>query len=78
MPGGRPKGSTNAKNMALKTMILNSLERVGGEEYLMRQAEENPSAFLTILGKIIPSELNAKLSGAVKVNGTINFVRPRD
>src|SRR5262249_61503380 len=44
-PAGRPKGSLNKTTMALKDMILRSLDRVGGEEYLARLAIENSSAY---------------------------------
>lgn len=56
---GRPKGSPNKVTKALKDMILGALNDVGGQEYLAKQAEENPSAFMTLLGKVLPSELSA-------------------
>src|SRR5262245_1224131 len=49
-PGaGRPKGSPNRLSATLKEMILNSLDRVGGEEYLGRLAIENSSAYAGLL-----------------------------
>ena len=57
-PGpGRPKGSTNKATKALKDMILSALDKKGGEEYLMKQADENPTAFLTLIGKVLPTTL---------------------
>ena len=35
-------------------MLLNSLDRVGGEEYFARLAIENSSAYASLLGKIVP------------------------
>lgn len=58
MPAGRPKGSSNSKSIALKTMVLNALDRVGGEEYLQKQAMENPTAFMTLIGKLIPIDVD--------------------
>lgn len=55
----RPVGSMNTKNIMLKTMILNALERAGGEDYLARQAEENPTAFMTLIGKVLPMAVDA-------------------
>lgn len=76
-PGpGRPKGIPNKITTELKEMILGALDDAGGKDYLVEQAKKNPNAFLTLVGKYIPSELNAKLSGAIKVDGTINFIRP--
>jgi hypothetical protein len=56
---GRPKGAPNKVTAALKEMILNSLDRVGGEEYLARLAVENSSAYASLLGKVLPTTLQA-------------------
>jgi len=58
-PSGRPKGAVNKTTKALKDMILGSLDRVGGEEYLARLAIENSSAFASLLGKVLPTTLSA-------------------
>lgn len=52
--GGRQKGTPNKVTKALKDMILGALNNAGGEEYLQRQADENPSAFLVLVGKVLP------------------------
>lgn len=70
----RPKGSLNTKSIALKTMILNALARVGGEEYLEKQAKDNPTAFLTLIGKTLP--LDVKNSGDMSI--TVNIKRFAD
>jgi hypothetical protein len=59
---GRPKGSLNKVSKALKDMILASLDRVGGEEYLAKLAIENSSAFASLLGKVLPTTLAASES----------------
>jgi hypothetical protein len=68
-PAGRPRGALNKTTTALKEMILNSLDRVGGEEYLARLAIENSSAYAGLIGKVLPTTLAASESGggAVKV-----------
>ena len=75
--GGRAKGTTNKVTAELKEMIRTALDKAhpeGGEAYLVHQAQNNPNAFMTLLGKTIPSDVNAKLSGSVKVNGRVEFV----
>lgn len=63
-PGsGRPKGSQSKTTVELKNMIRQALEAAGGVEYLTRQANENPKAFLTLVGKLIPADLKAELTG---------------
>ena len=42
---GRPKGAPNKNTQAIKDMLLASLDQAGGQEYFLRQAEENPNAY---------------------------------
>lgn len=51
---GRPKGIPNKTTTALKEMILAALDNNGGVEYLSEQARENPTSFLTLIGKVLP------------------------
>ncbi len=53
-PGGSRKGKPNKLTAALKSMILEALDGVGGVQYLMRQAEANPAPFMALLGKVLP------------------------
>ena len=55
---GRKPGSQNKVPKALKEMILGALDRAGGEDYLLQQAHDNPTTFLALIGKILPSELS--------------------
>jgi translation initiation factor 2 alpha subunit (eIF-2alpha) len=61
---GRPKGATNKLTKSIKEAIEAAFQGVGGPEYLMRQAEENPQAFMTLLGKIIPNQIQADLTNS--------------
>ena len=54
---GRPKGSPNKITADVKQAILNAFEKVGGKDYLARQANENPVAFMTLLGKVLPTQI---------------------
>lgn len=51
---GRPKGVTNKTTAALKDMILGALNNKGGVSYLEKQADQNPTAFLSLVGKVLP------------------------
>jgi hypothetical protein len=51
---GSRKGVPNKVTAELKQMILGALDGVGGQEYLQRQADENPVAFMTLVGKVLP------------------------
>lgn len=69
--GGRVKGTPNKATKALKDMILASLDRAGGEEYLLRQAEANPTAYMTLVGKVLPMQVNADVNA--KIVGRVTF-----
>jgi len=61
---GRPKGMQNKTTVALKTAIMNAFTKVGGEDYLVKVAREDPKTFCTLLGRVLPSELKADLSSS--------------
>src|SRR3954453_5659120 len=54
---GRTKGVPNRLTRELKDMILGALTESGGQAYLVRQASENPVAFMTLLGKVLPLQV---------------------
>jgi hypothetical protein len=54
---GRPPGTPNKATKALKDMILEALDNKGGVQYLEEQAEKNPTAFLSLIGKVLPTTL---------------------
>ncbi|MBU2850763.1 hypothetical protein [Acidithiobacillus ferrivorans] len=58
-PGpGRPKGSPNKITSNVKSMILGALDTLGGEQWLVESARADPKAFLSLLGRILPSEIS--------------------
>lgn len=57
--GGRGKGTPNKLTGDVKNMIIEALQNSGGVEYLEKQAVENPNAFLTLVGKVIPFALSS-------------------
>ena len=63
--GGRAKGVPNKVNSDLKGMILTALSEVGGVKYLKEQAEENPTAFLGLVGKVLPKEVHIDLNAII-------------
>ncbi len=56
---GRPAGVENKLTRELKTMIREALELEGGVEYLRWAAREEPRAFLGLLARLLPAEINA-------------------
>ena len=66
---GRKKGVPNKITASVKEMILAALDAVGGQRYLEDQAKQNPQAFMSLLGRIIPSEIRGEVTTVDK-----NFV----
>lgn len=58
---GKPKGAANKVTADLKAMILGALHSHpdgGGQGYLEEQMKANPTAFMTLLGKVLPTTLS--------------------
>lgn len=62
---GRPAGRLNKVNADIKAMIVEALSEVGGVDYLKAQATENPTAFLGLVGKVLPKEVHIDLSARI-------------
>jgi hypothetical protein len=65
---GRPRGAPNKINMALKELILGALDEAGGQKYLVAQAEKNPTAFMALVGKVLPMTIAANVGGKIIVS----------
>lgn len=57
-PGqGRPKGSKDKGNALIREMIVEALHGVGGVSYLQEKAESHPQAFMALIGKVMPVQV---------------------
>ena len=68
--GGRKKGTPNKFTGVLKDMILKALDQAdekGAVAYLTKQATANPSAFMTLLGKVLPLQVAGEGGGPLVV-----------
>jgi len=61
---GRPKGAQNKTTKAVKDMLMTALDQLNGSEYFLEQARENPAAFMSLVGKLIPTEVKNQLTGS--------------
>lgn len=58
--GGRVAGTPNKITVALKDAIMQALDNADPEGrvgYLTRQAAQNPVAFMTLVGKVLPMQI---------------------
>lgn len=65
---GRRKGTPNKATTELKKAIMNAFNKVGGEDYLVLVAQEDPKTFCTLLGKVLPAEFKATVDANVSIN----------
>lgn len=80
LPGpGRPKGSQNKTTTLLKEAILKAAADAGDGDvatYLTRQAIEQPAAFLSLLGKVLPLQVQGDPDAPLAIT-RIELVAPR-
>jgi hypothetical protein len=65
--GGRAKGTPNKFSGELKDMILQALNGAGGVTYLQKQATETPTAFLSLVGKVLPMQVTGKDGDSIRI-----------
>ena len=65
--GGRKKGTPNKTTAVLKDLILGALDEVGGQEYFVTLAKEQPVAFCGLLGKILPTQVNMQSGKDIQI-----------
>ena len=68
--GGRQKGTPNKQTAELKQMILDALTKKGGVKYLVAQADENPKAFMALLGRVLPMQVTGTNDGPIQITFT--------
>lgn len=73
---GRAKGIPNKTTKAIRDMITAALEQVGGVEYLAARANDprTASAFLGLVGKVLPMQVTGADGDAIKTVTRIELV----
>ena len=57
---GRKRGVPNKLTAHIREAVENAFLEVGDEDYLVKVAKEDPRTFCTLLGKILPTQVEAK------------------
>lgn len=76
-PGqGRPKGALDGNNRLIRTMIAEALDEAGGVDYLVERARDprTASAFLSLVGKVLPVQVTGEDGGAIQTVARIEIV----
>lgn len=66
--GGRKAGTPNKVTKELKETILAALDEVGGVDYLKQTAASHPAAFLSLIGKVLPMQINGSGAGGEHIH----------
>ena len=77
--GGRKKGTPNKTTALLKDAILRAADDAGGTDgmigYLTKQAKDNPGPFMSLLGKVLPMQVEGTGDdGELKISITRRIV----
>jgi hypothetical protein len=75
---GRPKGSVNKITRDVREAVLQSFEIVGGAQYLAEQARANPTAYLSLVGKVLPLQVQGDLAGKMTLQIVTGVPRASD
>ena len=74
--GGRKRGVTNKTTALLKDAVLQAAEAAGDKGgmvgYLATQAKHNPTAFMPLLGRVLPLQNAANDDDGIKIE--VEFV----
>ena len=58
--GGRPKGVRNKLTATVKEAIVEAFNQVGGVNYLVSIAKDDPKTFCALVGKVIPLQVTGE------------------
>lgn len=76
--GGSRKGIPNKNTGLIREMIAKALDQAGGVEYLVDCAHDprSKSAFLGLIGKVMPVQVEADVNANVNGSIEVRFVKP--
>jgi hypothetical protein len=63
---GRKRGVPNKLTAHIREAVENAFVEVGGEDYLVKVAKEDPRTFCTLLGKILPTQVDAQVDQPIQ------------
>lgn len=76
--GGSRKGIPNKNTGLIREMIAKALDEAGGVDYLVECARDprSKSAFLGLIGKVMPVQVEADVNANVNGSIEVRFVKP--
>ena len=71
---GRKKGVPNKVTVTIKNAAIEAFGEVGGKDYLVSVAKEDPKTFIQLLARILPSEIRAETDTHIDQTCTFQMV----
>ena len=65
---GRPKGRVAQETADIKAMVVGALQDVGGREWLAARAQDQPVAFMSLVGRVLPHQLTGENGAPIAVD----------
>lgn len=65
--GGRQPGSVNKTTASVKAALMQAFDERGGVPALLVWAQEQPSEFYKLWGRLAPTEVSADVSGGLVI-----------
>lgn len=63
----RPKGSPNVLTKTIREGIFEAFEELGGKDWLVRLAKDDPRSFSGLLAKAMPTQVEGAGGGPVQI-----------
>lgn len=60
---GRKKGVPNKQTKAVKDAVKKAFDELGGYEWLVKVAKEDPKTFIPLLQRLVPNQQNTTIEG---------------
>jgi len=75
---GRKKGTQNRLTVTLKEAVEQAFFELGGKDWLVNLAGEDPAAFASLLGKVLPkqTELSGPNQGPIVMRSNLHDPEP--
>ena len=74
VPPRSTRGRQSTKKLlSMQEMVEKALDQAGGVEWLVMQAETNPNSFMSLVGKLMPKDVN--VNSSIKVVGLVELLQ---
>ena len=68
--------ASNPARKKLKAAIEQAFDQVGGVDYLVKLAEEEPKTFAALLNKVLPAQVTGEGGGSLQIEVKRVIIRP--